>query len=241
DASESLELAQSLFAAEEKGLYWPWLILEAASAGVFLHAGIKFPYFVFFNQDKGLRPKEAPVSMLIAMGILAFLCLFLGIYPKPLYDILPYHVDYTAWTIPHVVAQSQLLVLSALVFFLFLPLLKRTATISLDTDWFYRKGGALFYRLMDRSLNAINAGVSRVFLGIFVRGVCNFFESGAPRLACFVMGPIWAIQGLGPDQIDDARRSVFRRAKHGAFPIGMTAFFAVILLGLIAGILMTHR
>ena len=230
-----------LFAAEEKGLYWPWLILEAASAGVFLHAGIKFPYFVFFNQDKGLRPKEAPVSMLIAMGILAFFCLFLGIYPKPLYDILPYHVDYTAWTIPHVVAQSQLLVLSALVFFLFLPLLKRTATISLDTDWFYRKGGALFYRLMDRSLNAINAGVSRVFLGIFVRGVCNFFESGAPRLACFVMGPIWAIQGLGPDQIDDARRSVFRRAKHGAFPIGMTAFFAVILLGLIAGILMTHR
>jgi multicomponent Na+:H+ antiporter subunit D len=230
-----------LYAAEEKGLYWPWLILEAASAGVFLHAGIKFPYFVFFNQDKGLRPKEAPVSMLIAMGILAFFCLFLGIYPKPLYDILPYHVDYTAWTIPHVVAQSQLLVLSALVFFLFLPLLKRTATISLDTDWFYRKGGALFYRLMDRSLNAINAGVSRVFLGIFVRGVCNFFESGAPRLACFVMGPIWAIQGLGPDQIDDARRSVFRRAKHGAFPIGMTAFFAVILLGLIAGILMTHR
>ena len=34
--------------------------LTAASAGVFLHAGIKFPWFVFFQKDSGLRPKDAP-------------------------------------------------------------------------------------------------------------------------------------------------------------------------------------
>ena len=37
-----------------------WLFLTAASAGVFLHAGIKFPWFVFFQKDSGLRPPEPP-------------------------------------------------------------------------------------------------------------------------------------------------------------------------------------
>ena len=48
------------------------------------------------------------------------------------------------------------------------------------------------------------------------------------------MTPIWAIQRLSPEETDAARHSVFRRAKHGAFPIGITAFFAVILLGLLS-------
>jgi multicomponent Na+:H+ antiporter subunit D len=121
-------------------LMWVWLVLEIASAGVFLHAGIKFPYFVFFAKDKGLRPGESNVSMLLAMGFMSFLCIFLGVFPQPLYALLPYEVHYQAYTFNHVIAQLQLLMFSALVFFLFLPLLKRTETISIDTDWFYRKG-----------------------------------------------------------------------------------------------------
>jgi multicomponent Na+:H+ antiporter subunit D len=102
-----------------------WLILEIASAGVFLHAGIKFPYFVFFAKDNGLRPGEAPKHMLAAMAFLSFICIFLGIYPQPLYDILPYPVDFNAYTFEHTLNQLQLLMFSALAFFLLLPLLKR--------------------------------------------------------------------------------------------------------------------
>ena len=116
-----------LEAANHEGLMWPWLMLELASAGVFLHAGIKFPYFVFFNKDRGLRPKEAPGTMLWAMGILSFLCIYLGIRPQALYDILPYEVHYEAYTVSHVVTQMQLLMFSALVFFLFLPCLLYTS------------------------------------------------------------------------------------------------------------------
>ena len=147
--------------AVHEHLRWVWLVLEIASAGVFLHAGIKFPYFVFFAKDKGLRPGETNKSMLIAMGFMAFLCIFLGVYPKVLYNLLPYAVHYNAYTLSHVVDQLQLLMLSALVFFLFLPLLKRTETISIDTDWFYRMGGRLFYFLADRTLNGINAASNR--------------------------------------------------------------------------------
>jgi multicomponent Na+:H+ antiporter subunit D len=109
-------------ASEHQHLFWTWLVLELASAGVFLHAGIKFPYFVFFNKDRGLRPKEAPKTMLAAMAILSFLCIWLGIRPQALYDILPYAVDYKAYTAPHLVTQMQLLMFSALAFFLFLLL-----------------------------------------------------------------------------------------------------------------------
>lgn len=222
-----------MYAAENEHLFWPWLVLEIASAGVFLHAGIKFPYFVFFNQDRGLRPKEAPKSMLLAMGILAFLCIFLGVYPKPLYDILPYEVHYQAYTFGHVVNQSQLLVLSALVFFLFLPLLKRTATLSLDTDWFYRKGGPLFALAADRVCNGINAGAGRIVLGRVTPAICWFFECASSRLLGLVMWPWWKARGLSADEVEARRRDLRMLTRRGAFPIGVTACLAVLLLALL--------
>ncbi|MCG8505891.1 MAG: hypothetical protein MI755_14905, partial [Sphingomonadales bacterium] len=60
-------------AAEEEGLALIWFLLTAASAGVFLHAGIKFPWFVFFQKDSGMRPKDAPWNMGAAMVFFAAL------------------------------------------------------------------------------------------------------------------------------------------------------------------------
>lgn len=120
-------------------ILWVWLGLQAASAGVFLHAGIKFPWFVFFQKDSGLRPEEPPLLMKISMVLFAFVCIFLGVFPNVLYAMLPYEVNYMPYTYEHVVTQLQLLLFSGLAFFLLLPLMKRTLTISLDFDWFYRK------------------------------------------------------------------------------------------------------
>lgn len=122
-----------------------WLLLTLASAGVFLHAGIKFPYFVFFAKDSGLRPseKELPVNMLVAMGFLSFMCILIGVYPQILYQLLPYPVDYVPYTGDHVVSQLQLLLFSALAFFMLLKFLKRTETLTMDTDWIYRRGAQI--------------------------------------------------------------------------------------------------
>lgn len=119
-------------------LLWVWLLLTAASAGVFLHAGIKFPWFVFFQKDSGLRPAEPPMTMRWAMVVFSFLCIALGIWPEPLYALLPYAVNYVPYTGAHVVTQLQLLLFSGLAFFIMLPYLKRTLTITLDTDWVWR-------------------------------------------------------------------------------------------------------
>jgi len=126
-------------AAADGHLLAVWLLLTAASAGVFLHAGIKFPWFVFFQKDSGLRPAEPPTTMRWAMIFFAFLCIGLGVWAQPLYALLPYPVKYEPYTWAHVLSQLQLLLFSALAFFVMLPYLKRTLTITLDTDWVWRK------------------------------------------------------------------------------------------------------
>lgn len=125
-------------AAADESLAWVWYLLMAASAGVFLHAGIKFPWFVFFQKDSGLRPDDPPRHMQAAMVLFAFLCIAIGVYPQPLYEMLPYAVDYVPYTVSHVLTMLQLLLFAGLAFFVLLPLMRRTLTLTLDVDWFYR-------------------------------------------------------------------------------------------------------
>lgn len=119
-----------------------WLILLFASAGVFHHAGIKIPYFAFFAHDSGIRTTEPPKNMLLAMGIAAFLCLYIGCFPQTLYQLLPFTTDYWPFDITHVLTQLQLLFFSALAFAwlnirgMYPPELRST---NIDADWFYRK------------------------------------------------------------------------------------------------------
>ncbi len=126
-----------------------YFLLAAASACTFFYAGIKYPWYVFFQRDSGLRPKDAPWNMAIAMVLLSALCLIIGIFPELLYSYLPYPVDYHPYTASKVLFYLQLLLFSGLAFFLLLPHMKQTLTISLDTDWIWRvalnklAGGAL--------------------------------------------------------------------------------------------------
>ena len=95
------------------------------------------------------------------MVLFAFLCIFLGVFPGPLYALLPYPVAYEPYTAGHVVAMLQLLLFSGLAFLLMLPLMKRTLTISLDTDWFYRRAGALAADKLVGSLAAVRLELER--------------------------------------------------------------------------------
>ena len=130
-----------LTAAAEEGYVITFLVLLFASAGVFHHSGIKIPFFAFFAHDSGKRPREAPTNMLLAMGLTACLSIAIGVYPQPLYALLPFPVDYTPYTTTHVVTTLQLLLFSALAFAtlqrtgLYPPELRSTV---LDFDFSYR-------------------------------------------------------------------------------------------------------
>lgn len=164
-------------AAMEQGYFWTWLVLLFASAGVFHHAGIKIPYFAFFAHDSGKRCPEAPAHMLAAMAIAAALCIGIGSFPMVLYSILPFQAEYQPYSLDHVVAQVQLLFLSALAFTLLMrtgiypPELRST---NLDFDWFYRRpglrlvlaAGSVFERAWQQLVLAASRGFYRAVDGI---------------------------------------------------------------------------
>lgn len=125
-----------------EGHNFVWLALLFASAGVFHHAGIKIPYFAFFAHDSGIRTREPPRNMLLAMLFAAILCVLIGSQPWLLYRLLPWEVNYTPYDISHVLTQTQLLFFSALAFAwlnlrgLYPPELR---SVNLDAEWTYRK------------------------------------------------------------------------------------------------------
>lgn len=162
----SKSMISSSAAAEQ--LVWVWFLLMAASAGVFLHAGIKFPWFVFFQKDSGMRPKDPPWNMQLAMIVFAIACVVPGIFPELVYFMLPVDIGYEPNTGMHIAAQLQLLLFAGLAFFILLPFLKRTETISLDFDWIYRVPGMYILTLLDVFATWIYGLVTKTTLG-FVR------------------------------------------------------------------------
>jgi multicomponent Na+:H+ antiporter subunit D len=196
-------------AAVDGNLVWVYMALTAASAGVFLHAGIKFPWFVFFQKDSGLRPKDAPWNMGLAMIIFASLCILLGVFPELLYALLPYPVDYVPYSIGKVLFYLQLLLFSGLAFFVLLPLMKRTMTISLDTDWLWRRAAVSVFRLTDRGL---------ISMGDILATQKHRLQNVLHRMVVRYLGQ--------PNTADSKERAVFARS----WPVGTTALWIAGLL-----------
>jgi multicomponent Na+:H+ antiporter subunit D len=153
-----------LTAAAEEGYWAAWAVLLFASAGVFHHSGIKIPFFAFFAHDQGHRVKEAPVNMLVAMGLAAALCIAIGVYPEPLYALLPYPVNYVPYTTAHVITMLQLLAFAALAFAILMrtglypPELRST---NLDTDWVYRRLAPNLIRSFVKGLGELRDELAR--------------------------------------------------------------------------------
>ena len=151
-----------MVAAIEEHHYIVWLFMLFASAGVLEHAGIKIPFFSFFAHDSGIRAKEPPRNMLIAMSIGAVLCVLIGVFPAQFYTLLPYEMDYHPYDLRHVVTQLQLLAFGALGFITLVksgvyPDEKRA--IHVDAEWFYRKAGPWLIGTVGRAVTRVDVYV----------------------------------------------------------------------------------
>ena len=151
-----------MVAAIEEGHYIVWLFMLFASAGVLEHAGIKIPFFSFFAHASGIRAKEPPRNMLIAMSIGAVLCVLIGGFPAQFYTLLPYEMDYHPYDLRHVVTQLQLLAFGALGFITLVksgvyPDEKRA--IHVDAEWFYRKAGPWLIGTVGRAVTRVDVYV----------------------------------------------------------------------------------
>ncbi len=212
-----------------------YLILQFASAGVFHHAGIKVPFFTFFGHDSGIRAKDPSWNMTLAMGIAAFACIFIGIFPQPLYNLLPFTVNYVPYTGAHVVGQLQLLMFGALAFALLIlsgyypPEIK---SINLDVDWFYRKAGRGAYMVLDKGLNAINQASESVLIGL-VRGLAIFFKSAVVSIVLFVSVNIWLVLGYRDKRLEIKKQRLYDDILQGTLPAGIGVAVSIIFVVLI--------
>ena len=152
------------------GMILIYFVLFFASAGVLEHSGIKIPYFAFFSHERKTGVKEAPINMLIAMGIAAFLCIGIGVYPKYLYQILPYSVEYQPYTLDHIISQLQLLVFAVLAFLFLIKFKLYPSEIKstvLNSDWFYRRMlpgiGRPFFKMISALIEKFYYNLSFLF------------------------------------------------------------------------------
>jgi len=164
-------------AAGEALLPVVFLTLTLASAGTFLHTGLKLPYYMFFGKDNGARGAEPPKNMLLAMGLAATACTLIGVFPGLLYEHLPFALEYHPYTLGHVTSTLGMLGFTALGFFLLLRKLDPEPKISLDTDWIYRRGSGPLLRLVQGPLSRLEYGfVGELYEAIIRRPILGVAE-----------------------------------------------------------------
>lgn len=184
---------------------------------------------MFFGHDSGLRPKEAPAHMHIAMGIAAFLCIYLAVDFKTLYSLLPYAVEYVPYTGSHVVGQLQLLMFGALAFCLLILSGIYPAEIRaehLDTDWFYRKGSKLFYRISDVTLNGINKICDITLAKGLTSAIINFAKNAPVTLTLIMLAPMKLFSGSDNKEGQGFSDKVNAAFSTGSIPVGIGAAIA---------------
>jgi multicomponent Na+:H+ antiporter subunit D len=213
---------------------WVGFGLMLASAGTFLHTGLKVPYFIWFGKNNCSkevwdRAKDPGWNMNAAMIVASVLCIFIGCYTPYLYRMLPFPVDYHPYTSYHISETLQVLLFTALGFFIFLKKLVPEPTISLDTDWFYRMGGRAFLWFAQKRVQVVDNVVGEIYrLGgllplkatAFLVGLFdNYVIDG------IVDGVAAGVRGVG---------NRLRTAQRGALQESLTLAFAAVVILVIA-------
>ncbi len=208
-----------------------WIVLIFASAGVFHQAGIKIPFFTFFAKDSGLRPKEAPLNMLIAMALVSFLCLFMGCNPQWLYSLLPNGAaGYNPYDATHIITQFEILLFTGLSFLLLRSWGRyppEVPSINLDIDWIYRKAGRWFLDTGEWFWNGLNDRSHALFVAGITDRVCLFLKQGHVYTMKILFTPM---SKLGLLDAEDAKGEAHfgKRTSLGVHPVGWTALACMI-------------
>ena len=214
-------------------LLWAGFLLNLAAIGTFYCNGLKVPYLVWFGKNNCApatwdRAKDPPWNMLAAMAIASGLCLFIGCYTPYLYDMLPRPgLDYHPFTSYHVSESLELLLFTALAFFLLVRFGKVVphATISIDLDWFYRKLGRGIYWLATKPIQAVDNLVGELYrlLGLIP---LMFTARTAGRVDNGIIDS--AVDGLAHSVSDLGQR--LRTAQRGQLQQGLALTVAAVVL-----------
>lgn len=211
-------------------------LMMLAAVGTFLSVGIKLPYFIWFGpKDCGLKPKESYWNMQVAMGIAAFFCIFMGVYPDYLFNMLPNPVHWEPYTAYHLSETMQLFAFTGFGFFLFRKYLTPHDVSNLDLDWFYRKGAKVFMWLARKPVLYTNEFVSNIYASVGLR----FSRAAAKALSWFDWEGIdWALDGSARGVVESGKE--IRHVQTGKLQQYIGAAFLALFIVLILVIFLYH-
>ena len=156
-------------ASFESHILWAGFLLTMVSAGTFLVAGLRLPYLLFFSDNKCSaetweKAADPSWNMQLAMALASFFCILIGSYLPFLYGMLPNtEVAYHPYGAYHLSETLQILALTAFGFFLLRKYITARETISLDLDFFYRKGGQYFLWTVTNPLQWFDTAFSKAY------------------------------------------------------------------------------
>ncbi|MEX0741684.1 MAG: proton-conducting transporter membrane subunit, partial [Phycisphaeraceae bacterium] len=160
------------------------IALLAASMGTFLSVGLKIMYFAFLGKEKTPITRDVPLPMLLAMASASAVCLAIGVLPTTFYTLLPFETDYNAYTGDHVIHSLQLLIATALGFWILRAKLKTKDLVTRDVDRLYRgplwgavQGTGMILAHLGEGVRAVGQAVIQVGMTVLNFYYCVRWQS----------------------------------------------------------------
>ena len=109
-----------------------------------------------------------------------------------------------------------------------------TPTISIDFDWFYRKGAKIFYYSVDKAFNSINRAAEKLVIKTFLPALVQFIITAPVSITKILLRPIWQ-ESLSADKstLKKQEKDLTAKFSSGTFPVAYSAIFILIFIGLL--------
>lgn len=222
----------TITSTQEVHNYFAWFMLNVASTGTFISVGLKLPYLAFFGEKRVENNlSKIPLNIKWAMILASTICVVIGVFPKLLYSLLPYDMQYLPYTLEHIIFVLQLFLGAFLVFLLYMRHLDaKNFYIVLDTDWFYRRGTRFLIHTFNIVHDEINDFRERVFYGKIYKGLVWFVKNPLSAVKIF-FGFLIVLIGFSEKE-KELEKNIHKypedMVKH--WPIGITILYTAFLL-----------
>ena len=145
------------------------ILLTAGGVGTLLSITLKINWFVFFgpceNEEDSRVERKVPFTMELAMILGTVLTILIGIFPERFYALMPFGTDAHPYHLGHVLEYIAIFIGGSIPFFLCIKKMKPHDEITLDFDWFYRKGLSRLVLWMSKTAESIFAWCDRKVSG----------------------------------------------------------------------------
>jgi multicomponent Na+:H+ antiporter subunit D len=131
----------------------------------------RFLYLGFFRPvpgpgaREGLSPRDPPIAMVVAMGVLALLCIVIGLFPGILTDLLPGGTNAHPFALAGLAESAAIFAVAGVLLFAVRPLRRPWSGATIDIDALYIQAGRAVTWFsavpLVHSASAIERGIGR--------------------------------------------------------------------------------